>query len=40
VLAFEVKPALIACDDLAKIGSLHRLQRAKKITAFCDAHLP
>jgi hypothetical protein len=40
VLAFEVKPALIACDNVAKMGSLHSLQRPKKTTAFCDHHLP
>jgi hypothetical protein len=40
VLVFEVKSALIACDNVVKMGSLHSLQRAKKLTAFCDPHLP
>jgi hypothetical protein len=36
VLAFEVKPALIASDNVAKMDSLHSLQ----LTAFYDLHLP
>jgi hypothetical protein len=40
VLVFEVEPALIACDNVAKMGSLHSIQRAKKLTAFYDPHLP
>jgi hypothetical protein len=39
MLGFEVKPTLIACDDVAKKGLLHSLQRAKKLTVFCDPHL-
>jgi hypothetical protein len=40
VLVFEVKPALAACDNVMKMGSLHNLQRAKKLTTFCNPHLP
>jgi hypothetical protein len=40
VLVFDVKPALIACDDVAKMGSLHSLQHTKKLTAFCHSQLP
>jgi hypothetical protein len=40
MLIFEVKPALIACDTVVKMGSLHNVQREKKLTAFCDPHLP
>jgi hypothetical protein len=40
MLAFEVKPTLIACDNVVKMGSLHSLQRVKKLTALCDLHLP
>jgi hypothetical protein len=39
LLVFEVKLALIACENVAAKGLLHRLQRAKKFIAFCDAHL-
>jgi hypothetical protein len=39
-LAFEVERALITCDNVVKMGSLHRLQRGKKLTAFCDPQLP
>jgi hypothetical protein len=39
MLIFEVKPALIACDSVVKMGSLHSLQPEKKVTAFCDPHL-
>jgi hypothetical protein len=39
MLIFEVKPALIACDNTMEMGSLHSLQRAKKLTAFWDPHL-
>jgi hypothetical protein len=35
-----VKPALIACDNVTKMGSLHNVQHAEKLTAFCDRHLP
>jgi hypothetical protein len=40
VLAFKVRPALIACDNVVKMGSLYSLQCAKKLTAFGDPHLP
>jgi hypothetical protein len=40
VLVFKVKPAIIACDNVAKKDSLHRLQRPKELIAFCDPHLP
>jgi hypothetical protein len=40
VLVFEVRPALVACDNVAKMGSLHSLPRAKKLTTFYDPHLP
>jgi hypothetical protein len=40
MVVFEVKPALVACDNVVKMGSLHRLQRAKNFTVFCDPHLP
>jgi hypothetical protein len=40
VLAFEIKPILIACDNVEKMGSLHSRQRAKELTVFCDHHLP
>jgi hypothetical protein len=39
-MVFGVKPALIAHDNVAKIGSLYSLQRAKNLAAFCDHHLP
>jgi hypothetical protein len=39
-LVFEAKPALIARGNVPKNGSLHNLQRAKKLTAFCDRRLP
>jgi hypothetical protein len=35
----EIKPTLIACDNVAKMGLLHSVQRAKKFTAFRDPHL-
>jgi hypothetical protein len=34
-----MKPALIACDNASKMGSLHSIQHAKKLTAFFDTHL-
>jgi hypothetical protein len=40
VLVFEVKPALVADDNVVKMGSLHILHRVKKLTAFCGPHLP
>jgi hypothetical protein len=40
MLIFEVKSVPIACDNVVKMGWLHRLQRAKKLTAFCDPDLP
>jgi hypothetical protein len=40
VLIFEVKPAFITCDNMAKLGSLDSLHGAKKLIAFCDPHLP
>jgi hypothetical protein len=40
VLVFQIKPSLIACDNVAKMGLLHSLQRVKKLTAFCDLYLP
>jgi hypothetical protein len=40
VLVFEVRPALVACDNVVKMGSPHRFQRGKKLTTFCDSHLP
>jgi hypothetical protein len=36
VLVFDVKPALIACDNVAKMDSLHKVQRVKKFTASGD----
>jgi hypothetical protein len=40
VLVFEMKPVIIVCDNVVKMGSPHSLQRAKKLTAFGDPHLP
>jgi hypothetical protein len=40
MLVFGVKSVLIAREDMVKKGSLHSLQRAKKLTKFCDPHVP
>jgi hypothetical protein len=39
VLVFQVKPVLIACDDVAKTAFLHGIQHAKNLAAFCGLHL-
>jgi hypothetical protein len=39
-MVFQAKPALIACDDMVAASFLHSLRHGKKLTAFCDRHLP
>jgi hypothetical protein len=40
VPVFEIKSAVIACNNVVKWVLLHSLQRTKKLTAFRDPHLP
>jgi hypothetical protein len=39
MLVLQVKPSLVACEDVAKTDSRHSLQQAKKLAVFCDPHL-
>jgi hypothetical protein len=38
VLVFQIKPTLIACDDVVKTSSLDGVKHTKKLAAFCDPY--